>query len=122
MLGDSFTQSEKALGAEVYKILRRSERLYDRYDKIVGEIHQVIIEFGNAGKARGQPFCRTLTPRDLVPSMRWQADRKLLRRNRPVLAITPQQLWRSPVPRPLLRRPRPSSRRHTDVCGWMPAT
>jgi hypothetical protein len=39
----------------------------------------------HTGKARGQPFCGTLTPGDLVPSMRWQADRKLLGRNRSVL-------------------------------------
>src|SRR4029453_1959808 len=65
----------------------------------------------HAGKARGQPFCRSLTPGDLVPSMGWQADRKLLGRDRSVLAITAQQLWRSPVPRPFLRRPLLISRR-----------
>src|ERR1700756_4413308 len=75
----------------------------------------------HTGKARGQAFCRTLTPRDLAPSVRWQANRKLLGRDRSMLAFTPQQLRRSPPPRPLLRRPRPSSRRPYR-CLWQDAS
>src|ERR1700756_194119 len=73
-----------------------------------------------AGKARGQPFCCTFTPCDLTPSMRGQANRKLLDRNRSVLAITPQQLRRSPTPRPRLRRSRPRSSR-PDRRLWLDA-
>src|SRR3974390_1052094 len=40
-------------------------------------------------KTRRHPFCRPLTPPDLVPSMRGQPDRKLLDRDRVVFAITP---------------------------------
>jgi hypothetical protein len=65
----------------------------------------------HTGKARRQQLCRALPPRDLAPSPRWQAKRKRLNRDRLVLAITPQQLWRSPLPRPVLGRLRPSTRR-----------
>lgn len=44
--GDNFAKSEKALGREAYKIGRHAEKLLDKHDKIVTEVHKLIIEFG----------------------------------------------------------------------------
>src|SRR5215831_7574885 len=56
----------------------------------------------HSGEARRQRLSRAFPPCDLAPSAHWQAKSKLLNRDRLVPAITPQQLWRSPLPRPAL--------------------
>lgn len=42
----NFIQSEKTLAAEAYKLLRRYDRLDDKHNKVIAEIHEVILEFG----------------------------------------------------------------------------
>jgi hypothetical protein len=44
--GDNFAKSEKALGAEAYRIGRHAEKLLNKHDKIVTEVHADIIAFG----------------------------------------------------------------------------
>ena len=46
MPGDNIVQSEKQVGAEALKLIRRYETLLNRHDKVLGEIHATIIEFG----------------------------------------------------------------------------
>src|SRR5665213_4514814 len=78
-------------------------------------VGEIVIAMGDTyaypSKAPGQRLTRTFAPRNRAPGLCRQAERELLDRDRPMLAITPYQLWRTSAARPLFRTQRRKTRR-----------